>query len=299
MVRRLRHYVVDGGVEGDKIGVVPVGVNTTRFSGVSDGLRRRAKGRVLNATPRTFVILTMMPLETRTRPHLILSMLQLVLQDVSSVPIWDREIDDVLVVVVGMGDLFESFQAQIRAEGLSDQVRLLPAISKPETYMRAADIFFYPASSQSLPLSMAEAMSVGLPVIAPGGSALGELLASSKSQAAVLLDFKNRDAHDARVAADAVLDMAFDSKLRERTGAAAAKLMQSRFDRAKASKLLVSERQQALSAPAIDYEHDKSLPNPATAFGLLYLAVKDRLVSDVGVVQSRLAEVRCRGLSTS
>jgi glycosyltransferase involved in cell wall biosynthesis len=133
------------------------------------------------------------------------------------------------LAIVGNGDLSGAVVAEIEKLGLSDRVRWFPFAGDVERYLAALDVFVLPSSWEALPLSVLEAMSCGLPVIAttvggvpeavrdgvtgrlvePGDAealagAMSELLASRELRQE--LGERGRAEYDRRFTADAMVD---------------------------------------------------------------------------------------------
>jgi glycosyltransferase involved in cell wall biosynthesis len=72
----------------------------------------------------------------------------------------------VRLAIVGNGDLRGAVEAEIGRCGVSDRVRWFPFEGDVGRYLAALDVFVLPSAWEALPLSVLEAMSCGLPVIA-------------------------------------------------------------------------------------------------------------------------------------
>jgi glycosyltransferase involved in cell wall biosynthesis len=70
------------------------------------------------------------------------------------------------LAIVGNGELRGAVEAEIERLGLSDRVRWFPFEGDVQRYLAALDVFVLPSAWEALPLSVLEAMSCGLPVIA-------------------------------------------------------------------------------------------------------------------------------------
>jgi glycosyltransferase involved in cell wall biosynthesis len=135
----------------------------------------------------------------------------------------------VRLAIVGNGDLRSAVEAEIRSCGVSDRVRWFPFEGGVERYLGALDVFVLPSAWEALPLSVLEAMSCGLPVVAtrvggvpeavsdgvtgrlvaPGDArelarALGELLASEPLR--TRLGERGRAEYERRFRSEAMVD---------------------------------------------------------------------------------------------
>lgn len=70
------------------------------------------------------------------------------------------------LAVIGNGELAPRVQSEIDRLGLSDLVTLMPFSGDMGSYLSAADILVLPSRWEAFPISVLEAMSAGLPVIA-------------------------------------------------------------------------------------------------------------------------------------
>ena len=92
---------------------------------------------------------------------------------------WQRiaaEWRDVEVVVVGAGRLLSSWRQQSIAAGLSERMRFVGHRPDVAEILRSSDLLVAPSRYEPYGLSIAEAVSVGLPVIATRTAGAAELL---------------------------------------------------------------------------------------------------------------------------
>jgi glycosyltransferase involved in cell wall biosynthesis len=77
------------------------------------------------------------------------------------------------LAIVGNGPLEGEVQEEIERLGIGDWVRWFPFRGSVDPYLAALDLFVLPSAWEALPLSLLEAMSCGLPILATrvGGSA--------------------------------------------------------------------------------------------------------------------------------
>jgi glycosyltransferase involved in cell wall biosynthesis len=74
--------------------------------------------------------------------------------------------DDTILILVGDGPLRPEAEMLSRSLGIQDKVRFLGNVSEPWPVLQAADVFALPSRHEGLPLSLLEASSTALPVIA-------------------------------------------------------------------------------------------------------------------------------------
>lgn len=70
------------------------------------------------------------------------------------------------IVFVGGGELLNDAKRLVEDLGISNKVRFVGVVSNPGPYFQAADIFFMPSRYEGLPISLLEAASYGLPIVA-------------------------------------------------------------------------------------------------------------------------------------
>lgn len=73
---------------------------------------------------------------------------------------------DACVALVGNGELAGAVTAEIDRLGLGDVMRLFPFAGESHSALRAFDVFVLPSLWEALPISLMEAMSCSLPVVA-------------------------------------------------------------------------------------------------------------------------------------
>ena len=80
--------------------------------------------------------------------------------------------------LAGDGPMRSELEEQARLLGISERVVFLGSATEAEvrSELAAADIFVLPSLAEGLPVSLMEAMSVGVPVIATNVAAVGELI---------------------------------------------------------------------------------------------------------------------------
>lgn len=73
---------------------------------------------------------------------------------------------DALLLLGGTGTKIEEIKEKAKKLKLSDSVKFLGSVSKPEKIYQAMDLFLFPSLWEGLPVVMLEAQASGLPVIA-------------------------------------------------------------------------------------------------------------------------------------
>jgi glycosyltransferase involved in cell wall biosynthesis len=119
------------------------------------------------------------------------------------------------LLIVGDGPLRERIESMVSDAGLHDQVDLVPAVPHEELLrlVRNADIMVVPSTHEGWPLTPAEAMALGRPVIASDVGGISEMIEHEVSGLLV------RPGDPSALAA-AILRLAGDDRLRRDLGAA-------------------------------------------------------------------------------
>ena len=152
------------GLPGDRICLVPNGIDTRRFRPADAAERVRLRRQL--QWPEDAVIALFVGFFSRDkRPDLL-------------VRAWRRLAErgvDLTVVFVGAKgggyyEIDESLSARVAEEaaasGRADRIRFVDAIHDVDRYYRAADLFVLPSVREAHPLALAEAMASGLPCVA-------------------------------------------------------------------------------------------------------------------------------------
>ena len=136
--------------------------------------------------------------------------------------------------------------SRIEEFGLGDSFRLVLSAdigaSRREVlrFFRAADIFALPSLWEGLPISILEAMALGLPTISTNVNAIPE--AVKNNETGVLIEPVN-----ARALADAILRIKGDSALRDRLSKAGWEHVLKYFDEREAAKIALNAYEESLN----------------------------------------------------
>lgn len=76
-----------------------------------------------------------------------------------------KQRDDVVLLLVGIGPLFESVQSLVKRMGLEKRVIFYGATNKPASLYSAFDVFAFPSRFEGLPFVLVETQANGLPSI--------------------------------------------------------------------------------------------------------------------------------------
>lgn len=153
----LKSLAVAGGVDPEKIRVIPNAVDRRMFAPGDQGEARRALG----VDPGTRLVVSVGQLEHRKGYHILVRALNRIRRD-------DPEVRLAIIGGVTHEPRYgPRLQAMIAELGLSDRVRLVGS-QPPEqvaTWLRAADLFALPTYDEGCCNSVLEAMACGLPVV--------------------------------------------------------------------------------------------------------------------------------------
>lgn len=129
---------------------------------------------------------------------------------------------NVALWVVGDGGRRHEVEARAAAHGLGEMMSFLGRRSDIDRLLEGADLFLLPSDIEGLPLSVLEAMSHGLPVIASNIGGIPEIITDGKEGFLV-------SAGDASALAAAIQKISSDAVLRETMGKAARARTESSF----------------------------------------------------------------------
>jgi glycosyltransferase involved in cell wall biosynthesis len=145
------------GVDRDKIEYVPNGVDSTKFAPVSPIVKERLRTELGYPKDR-IVVLFLAYLRAAKGVDVFLGAIEKA-----------RRIDpDLFFVIAGDGPLKDYVRTEIEASNLGVSVRMLGFVEEellPSVYA-SADIYVLPSFLEGMPVSLLQAMSCGLPVIA-------------------------------------------------------------------------------------------------------------------------------------
>ena len=125
--------------------------------------------------------------------------------------------------LVGDGPDRSMIEAELEQLGLGDRVRLLGDRSDVPRLLAAADVFVCSSRSEGMPVSIIEAMAVGLPVVASAVGGVPEMVDDERTGLLVAPGA-------AAALADALARLIGDRTLREQMGRAGRKDALQRYD---------------------------------------------------------------------
>jgi L-malate glycosyltransferase len=113
---------------------------------------------------------------------------------------------NIRLAIAGEGPERGAIEAEAAKLGITDRLHLPGFLSDPASYMGHFDIFALSSDSEQLPISLAEAMAVGLPVVATDVGDIRQMLPPANQPFVVALEDESGMAKAiARIAADPAL----------------------------------------------------------------------------------------------
>lgn len=117
---------------------------------------------------------------------------------------------EVKILIAGEGELREQLRAQIREADLEASVQLLGFVSDVRSLLQQADIFALPSIDEGMPVSLLEAVSMGIPVLA---TAVGDVPALIEDGISGRIVAQNNPQEIAAAVSDLVRDPDFAAGL--------------------------------------------------------------------------------------
>ncbi len=132
-------------------------------------------------------------------------------------------VPDALLLIAGDGELRDTLQHRIAAEGLADAVRMLGARDDVDALLAGSDVLVLASESEAAPLPLFEAMRAAKPVVATAVGGVPEIVASGRSGFVV-------PRADPSAMADAVITLLAAPVRAAEMGATGYRLLVERFD---------------------------------------------------------------------
>lgn len=149
---RAKAQALSEGVHEGKIQVIFNGVKPV----VPDPAIRAAVRKELGISESEQMILSVGRLVPEKAQHLL----------IEAAPEVSKKMPDTRFFIAGSGPLMETLQKQINNEGIAERFTLLGNRNDVSRLLNAADCFVLPSETEGMPVSLMEAMSIGLPVVA-------------------------------------------------------------------------------------------------------------------------------------
>jgi len=198
------------GIPGQRVGVLYNGIDVDAFASAGD---RAAARRDLGAGPGEFLLLQVARLDyLKDHATAVRTLARVVTQAPNA-----------RLVLVGDGPERPAIEAQVRKLNLADKVRLLGTRADVARLLHGADAFLLTSTSEGIPLTVIEAMAVGLPVVATDVGGLREVVTDGETGFLA-------PAKDDAALAEHLLRLAADADLRRRLGGAGRSRAKRCFD---------------------------------------------------------------------
>mgnify|MGYP000132646352 CR=1 FL=1 len=159
----VKNRYVELGFKKEKISVIPDGIEI-------DAIRKNASipRPAMYKTNGAFIIGSVCRLsEEKGLNYLI-----------DAIPIILKEIKNIKCVLVGDGPLMKQLKTQVNNLGLSETVIFAGHQDNPYPILSEFDIFVLPSLREGLPISIMEAMALGMPVVASKVGGVSELVSN-------------------------------------------------------------------------------------------------------------------------
>ena len=218
MSRAIRDEMREAGVPGERIALLPHGVDTGRFCPATAG-EKLALRRELGL-PEAGVVAVYAGRLLKGKG------LETLLDAFAAVA--DRPAGGLQLVLVGSGEgqalsVEDDLRRRAAAAGLGTRVAFAGRSERVEDYLRAADVFVFPSVFEALGIALVEAAACGLPAVASRTGGIVDVLEDRVSGILV-------PPADAAALSLALLALASDPPLRARMGREARTIALARFD---------------------------------------------------------------------
>jgi glycosyltransferase involved in cell wall biosynthesis len=175
------------GVDPKKIQSIPNGINTKKFSPVSQEEKQRLRQQLSFPSNKVICVYTGRLSAAKGLPLLLRVWKELTLK-----------LDDLYLLLVGSGRASVSFDAceaelndYIRRHRLEQSVAITGEVENVQEYLQAADLFVFPTEYEGFSLALVEALACGLPTVATKVGAAGELIHAPED--GLLVEPKDQD----------------------------------------------------------------------------------------------------------
>lgn len=159
-----------------ELGIVKEDNSKTAYSGIDFSKLDNASSRVdvrnkLGISQNTPVVLMVGRLDEQKAPYFLIDAFSLVL----------KQVPEVILLLVGDGELRTRLETQVNELGISDNVRFLGCRQDVPDLLQACDIFALSSLWEGLGRAMTEAMLVGKPVVVPNIYGIPEIVKNEET----------------------------------------------------------------------------------------------------------------------
>lgn len=205
---RAENQALSEGIHPQKIQIIFNGIAPV----VCDPLIRQQTRQTLGLDAQQLMILTVGRLVPEKAQHLLIDAAASILPKLPRARFF----------IAGDGPLRDELQAQIQQKAISQSFTLLGNRDDVSAILNAADLFVLYSETEGMPVSMMEAMSAGLPIVASTLEGIAQLIPSEEN--GCLIPFGN-----ANTLAQTILRSLSDAEMRKRQGAANQQRIQQHF----------------------------------------------------------------------
>ncbi|TKJ25332.1 MAG: hypothetical protein CEE41_04545 [Hadesarchaea archaeon B3_Hades] len=205
------------GVPDHKMEVIPNGVDLSKFNSAVDGLRMRAR---LGLGSEPLVVSATRLVRRKGMHYLVAAFLKV-----------RKGVPDAKLAIAGKGPEAANLRARIKELGIEDSTFMLGALSHGQVaeLMAAANVFVLPSIVESSPLTLLEAMAVGVPVVCPRAGGVSEVIEDGIN--GLMVPPTNVDA-----LADAITRILSDKQLAKRLRGSGLKIVREKFSWERAAR---------------------------------------------------------------
>ncbi len=168
--KALKEAMVQLGIPGRKISVVPNGVDIEKFHAISKSEARKTLGLPIDRK----VILSVGHLTANKGFDLLIKAMTILLKR--------RPERNIYLVIVGEGAFRKELEKMISTLNLEQYVSLIGAVSHEQlgSWYSAADLFCLASDAEGWPNVILESLACGTPVVATGAGGIPEIIESDK-----------------------------------------------------------------------------------------------------------------------
>lgn len=176
--------------------------------------------------------------------------------------------------IIGDGPIRNELQAQIKAEGLENDIIFLGQILNAEQYLSGFDIFILSSQSEGFPNVLLEAMAAGLPCISTKVGGVMEIIEHQKTGILV-------DPFSPAQIADAIHSLLKSEVLRNKMGDSAKKFVTEKYSMQQMTSNMISTFENLINQNGYDaaYVNSKFLRNSETFILREILEMRKRGIS--------------------
>ena len=221
---RLKDYLIQRGVDEEKVGVVYPGVEADEEVPLNPQQKQQQRERL--DLDDAVIVTTVAPLFEDRRPLLGVDAVVKVARDVAS-----TSSVKVRYIIIGDGAMLDATRAHVKAIGAEDLVEVVgqqqPNVTR--LLLAVSDIFLLPSRSEQTTSVAVQAMSLGLPVVTTRSGTVEELFGPDDDYGFAIPSSSNQDLKMQRYV-DALQQLVLSSALRSKMGQRARDRVVQRFD---------------------------------------------------------------------